>query len=86
MLEIELKSLVATLGATDSLMGVLLLAAALLLFRVTLFGQFGQSLSHIPLLDAELTKAERWKAYRENEKGVYAKVYKKVNFSFRRSR
>lgn len=75
MVDIETKSPLATLGAPESLMGFLLLAGALLLFRFT---WSEPNLRHIPLLDADLSRAERWKAHEQNEKDVYARGYKKV--------
>ncbi|QDS73163.1 hypothetical protein FKW77_002128 [Venturia effusa] len=80
MVEIETKSLLASLNKPESLMGVLLLAGALLLFRFTLFDQ---DLSHIPLLDAHLPRAERWKAFVQNQKGVLEKGYKNFRCVFR---
>ncbi|TLD37851.1 cytochrome P450 [Venturia nashicola] len=79
MVEIEIKSLLATLASPESLMGVLLLAGALLLFRSTLFGP---DLSHIPVVDAELTRAQRWENFRKDQKGVYARGYQQFNGVF----
>lgn len=75
MFEIETKRFLATLATPSSLTGVLLLAGALLLFRFTLFGP---DLSHLPLLDAALTKAQRWKAFQQEEEAVYLRGYNQV--------
>ena len=75
-MEIETtKSLMGSLGAPESLMGILLLAGALLLFRSALFGK---SLEHIPLLGKELSKSERIQAFKKSEKDLLAQGYKKV--------
>jgi hypothetical protein len=76
-MEIETKSLLASLGASESLLGLLLFAGALLVFRTILFGQ---SLQHIPLVGGELAKKERIQAFKRGEKDVFAQGYKMVNF------
>lgn len=75
MVEIETKGLLALLAAPESLMGVLLLAGALVLFRFTLSEP---NLSHIPLSDADLSRAERWNGFVNDPEGVLARGYKKV--------
>lgn len=72
---IETQGLLASLGASESLLGILLLAGALLLFRATVFGQ---SLGHIPVVGEELGKSKRIQAYKIGEKDVLADGYKKV--------
>jgi hypothetical protein len=74
-MEIETKSFLASLGAPESLMGILLVAGALLFFRATLFGQ---SLRHIPLVREELGKSGRMQAFKRDPKDVLADGYKKV--------
>lgn len=74
-MEIETKGFVASLGASESLVGILLVAGALLLFRATVFRQ---SLGHIPLVGEELGKSGRIQAFKNGEKDVLAQGYKKV--------
>jgi hypothetical protein len=76
-MEIETKSLLASLGTSESLLGLLLFAGALLIFRTTLFGE---SLQHIPLVGEELAKKERIQAFQRGQKDVLAQGYKMVNF------
>lgn len=77
-MEIETKSFLASLGATESCIGLLLLAGALFLFRDAVFGQ---SLGHIPLVREELGKSKRIQAYKSSEKEILADGYKKVKSS-----
>jgi hypothetical protein len=77
-MEIEIKSFLASLGATESCTGLLLVAGALFLFRDT---TFGQNLGHIPLVREELGKSKRIQAYKSSEKEILADGYKKVRSS-----
>jgi len=76
-MEVETKSLLASLGASESLLGLLLFTGALLIFRTTLFGE---SLQHIPLVGEGFAKKERIQAFQKGEKDVFAQGYKMVNF------
>jgi hypothetical protein len=74
-MEIETKGLLTLLGTPESLMGVLLVAGAFLVYCAT---GFGQSLGHIPLVGEELGKSGRIQAFKNGEKDVLAQGYKKV--------
>jgi hypothetical protein len=74
-MEIEIKGFLSSLGASHSVLGVLLLAGALLLFRAT----SGESLRHIPLVEEDLEIKKKKKAdYSPGERDVLAQGYKQV--------
>jgi len=75
-MEIEIKTFLSSLGASESVLGILLFAGAILLFRATVLGE---SLQHIPVVGEELGSAKkRAQAYLLDGPAILTQGYNKV--------